>query len=69
MDELRRRLQEAEHSWMQCKEDCIRFTERLNNAEREVSVYQRFFSFSRFFFFSVRLPFILPLPGIICRVI
>lgn len=35
MDELRRRLQEAEHSWMQCKEDCIRFTERLNNAERE----------------------------------
>ncbi|PFX15142.1 Serologically defined colon cancer antigen 8 [Stylophora pistillata] len=35
MDELRRRLQEAEHSWMECKEDCIRFTERLNNADRE----------------------------------
>lgn len=35
MDELRRRLQEAEHSWMECKEDCIRLTERLNNADRE----------------------------------
>ena len=36
MEGLRRRLQEAEHCWMECKEDCIRLTERLNNAEREV---------------------------------
>ena len=43
MDELRRRLQEAEHSWMECKEDSIRFTGRLNIAEREVSAYKCFF--------------------------
>ncbi|KAL9953421.1 hypothetical protein ACROYT_G040840 [Oculina patagonica] len=36
MEGLRRRLQEAERCWMECKEDCIRLTERLNNAEREV---------------------------------
>ncbi|KAM7443717.1 centrosome cycle [Porites harrisoni] len=35
MDTLRRRLQEAEKGWMESKEDCIRFTERLNLAERE----------------------------------
>ena len=38
MDTLRRRLQEAEKGWMESKEDCIRFTERLNLADREVCV-------------------------------
>ena len=50
MDELRQRLQEAEHSWMECKEDSIRFTGRLNTAEREVIACKRFF-FRSFLFF------------------
>ena len=62
MDELRWSLQEVEHSWMECKEDCIRFTERINTAEREVSAYKRLFSFSRFFSLFVRLTPYLALP-------
>ncbi|KAK3725335.1 hypothetical protein QZH41_008956 [Actinostola sp. cb2023] len=35
MDELRRRLVEAESGCMDSKEECIRLTEKLNTAERE----------------------------------
>ncbi|EDO41262.1 predicted protein [Nematostella vectensis] len=36
--ELRRRLEEAESGWMESKEECIRLTERLDHATREVRV-------------------------------
>lgn len=39
MGELRRRLEEAERGWMDNKEECLRLTEKLDNAERDVSLF------------------------------
>ena len=55
MGELRWSLQEVEHSWMECKEDCIRFTERINTAEREVHTNVCFLSAVSFLYSFVYL--------------
>ena len=55
MGELRWSLQEVEHSWMECKEDCIRFTERINTAEREVHTSVCFLSAVSFLYSFVYL--------------
>ena len=40
-----------------------------DSLKKSIQAYKRLFSFSRFFSLFVRLPFIVPLPGITCRVI